>query len=230
MGLLRLAAGIAMLPLAWGAAASVPATLAAIGDAGAAEPVFWAGCGFLAFGAAWAFRLRPVRTYVLAHELTHALFGLLCGAKIGRLKVSANGGSVALSKSNMLITLSPYFFPFYAVLLAAAALAARLALGSLPCPPAWLFAAGFLWGFHFCFTLSSLAVRQPDIQEYGRVFSWTLVFAANAAFMALSLAAAGEVPLSVPASAAAGKALQACSAVLDAADAAAGWLSAAAGA
>lgn len=229
MGFLRFIAGVAMLPAAWGAAASVPAVFSAIGDAGTAGPVFWASCGFMAFGAAWAVRVRPVRAYVLAHELTHALFGILCGAKVGRLKVAASGGSVALSKSNMLITLSPYFFPFYAVLLSLAALCASLACGALPCPQAWLAGAGFLWGFHLCFTVSSLVVRQPDIQEYGRVFSWTLILAANAAFLAFSLAAAGQVPLSIPAVAAVGHAKQAYLAVRDAACAAAGMMSAAAG-
>ena len=31
---------------------------------------------------------RPIRTYVLGHELTHALWGLLMGARIGKIKVS----------------------------------------------------------------------------------------------------------------------------------------------
>ena len=43
----------------------------------------------------------PVRVYVLGHELTHALFGLLFGARVSNLKVGLSGGSVTLTKSNV---------------------------------------------------------------------------------------------------------------------------------
>lgn len=223
MGVLRLSAGIAMWPLAWSAWRAVAAVLGAVGMSGPAEPVAWAAAGFAAFSLVWVFAGRPVRAYVLAHELTHALFGILCGARVGKLEVAAHGGSVTLSKSNMLITLSPYFFPFYVFILALAALAARLAAGALPCPPAWLAAAGFLWGFHCHFTVAALATRQPDVIEYGRVFSWTLILLANAAFFAFSLAAAGSVPPSIPAKAALSGAAEAYSAVWRTATRAADW-------
>ena len=41
------------------------------------------------------------------------MWGLLFGARPSDVRVSASGGSVRLSKSNLLITLAPYFFPFY---------------------------------------------------------------------------------------------------------------------
>jgi hypothetical protein len=64
----------------------------------------------------WFFLPHPVKTYVVAHELTHALWGLLCGARVSHLRVSEGGGSVRLSKSNIVITLAPYFFPLYTIL------------------------------------------------------------------------------------------------------------------
>src|SRR5436309_12431241 len=39
---------------------------------------------------------KPMRLYVLGHELTHALWGWLMGAKVSGLKVSAKGGHVKL--------------------------------------------------------------------------------------------------------------------------------------
>ena len=94
--------------------------------------------------------------------------------------------------------LAPYVVPFYLGVLALAALGTRLAAGGVPCVPAWLAAAGFLWGFHACFTLDALFVRQPDVMEFGRVFSWTLIAFANALFLALALAAVSSVPLAGP--------------------------------
>ena len=50
---------------------------------------------------------------------------------------------------------------------------------SLPVPWLWMFAVGFTWCFHACFTIRSLMQTQPDVQEYGRVFSWTLILVCN---------------------------------------------------
>ena len=60
---------------------------------------------------------KPMSTYVFGHELTHALTGLLSGAQIKKFKVSANKGSVTLTKDNIFITLSPYFFPIYPIII-----------------------------------------------------------------------------------------------------------------
>ena len=49
----------------------------------------------------------------------------------------------------------------------------------LPVPWLWMFAVGFTWCFHACFTIRSLMQPQPDVQEYGRIFSWTLILVCN---------------------------------------------------
>lgn len=127
------------------------------------------------------------RIYVLGHELTHALWGLLFGAKVSGIKVRSSGGSVTLSKSNVWITLSPYFFPFWTAVVAFLALIIRCVMyfaypsAAFPVPWAWMFAVGFTWCFHVCFTLRSLMQTQPDIEEYGKVFSWTLILVCNVA-------------------------------------------------
>ena len=127
------------------------------------------------------------RLYVLGHELTHAVWGLAFGARVSNLKVRSTGGSVTLSKSNVWITLAPYFFPFWTAIVALAALVVRAIMyfacpeRLFPVPWLWMFAVGITWCFHVCFTIRSLMQRQPDIQEYGRVFSWTFIFVCNIA-------------------------------------------------
>ena len=53
----------------------------------------------------------PAIAYVSVHETTHALFGLLSGARVTRLRVSEEAGSVDVSRPNALNLLAPYFFP-----------------------------------------------------------------------------------------------------------------------
>jgi len=135
--------------------------------------------GFVAFFALLLVCPSPMRTYVLGHELTHALWGLAFGARVSNIKVAASGGSVMLSKSNVWITLAPYFFPFYTAVVALIALVVRIFVDPLPWPLAWIFAVGFTWCFHVHFTLHALFQRQPDVLEYGRLFSWAFIWIAN---------------------------------------------------
>lgn len=139
------------------------------------------GGGYFAWLLIYFFQPTPMRIYIFGHELTHALWGILFGARIHKIKVKADGGYVQLSKSNMLITLAPYFFPFYTML----ALLIRLAISFfLPMDNyafIWLAIVGFTWGFHFTFTIQSLLIRQPDVMEFGRLFSYVIIFLLNAA-------------------------------------------------
>ncbi|HBA85073.1 MAG TPA: hypothetical protein DCZ95_13355 [Verrucomicrobia bacterium] len=123
---------------------------------------------------------RPVRTYVLAHELTHALWGALMGARVARVKVSKKGGSVQLSKNNFLITLAPYFFPFYTVLAIAGYYLLSIFFDLRAYEPFWLGLIGLTWGFHLTFTVTMLLTHQPDIQENGWLFSYAVIYLFNA--------------------------------------------------
>ena len=121
----------------------------------------------------------PMKTYVLAHELTHALWGLAMGARVKRMKVSSGGGSVTLTKSNVLITLAPYFFPLYTILLLIVYLASAPVFDLHAYRPLWYALLGLTWAFHLVFTLHALRQRQPDILEHGRIFSWALIYLIN---------------------------------------------------
>ena len=182
--------GVLLLPMCWGVVrAFCDSVMASAGESGGitAESIALVG-GMAAFALCWMAVSHPVKTYVLGHELTHAIWGLLFGALPSKLRVSASGGSVNLTKSNMLITLAPYFFPFYTFLVIVVALITSAFIRPLPFLPLWMFAVGFTWAFHALFTLETLAQRQPDVKLYGRIFSWVFVFLANVALVLVFLA------------------------------------------
>ena len=187
---LRMILGVLLLPMCWGVVrAFCDSVMAAAGESGGitAESIALVG-GMAAFALCWMAVSHPVKTYVLGHELTHAIWGLLFGAMPSKLRVSASGGSVNLTKSNMLITLAPYFFPFYTFLVIVVALVTSAFVRPLPCLPLWMFAVGFTWAFHALFTLETLAQRQPDVKLYGRIFSWVFIFLANVVLILVFLA------------------------------------------
>ncbi len=192
---LRLIIGIVLLPACWGVVRTfVDSILVAGGASGlSAEALSLLG-GVAAFALCWMALSHPVRAYVLGHELTHAIWGLLFGAVPSKLRVSENGGSVSLTKSNMLITLAPYFFPFYTFVVIVAALVTYAFIRPLPFLPLWMFVVGFTWAFHVLFTIETLSQKQPDVKLYGRVFSWVFIFLANIAIVLVWLAA--TTPLS----------------------------------
>ena len=182
--------GVLLLPMCWGVVrAFCDSVMASAGESGGitAESIALVG-GMAAFALCWMAVSHPVKTYVLGHELTHAIWGLLFGALPSKLRVSASGVSVNLTKSNMLITLDPYFFPFYTFLVIVVALITSAFIRPLPFLPLWMFAVGFTWAFHALFTLETLAQRQPDVKLYGRIFSWVFIFLANVALVLVFLA------------------------------------------
>ncbi len=188
---LRMLLGVALLPMCWGVVrAFFDSVMAAAGESGGvtAESIALLG-GMLAFALCWMSVPHPVKTYVLGHELTHAIWGLLFGAMPSRLRVSESGGSVNLTKSNMLITLAPYFFPFYTFVVVVVAIITYAFIRPLPWLPLWMFMVGFTWAFHVLFTIETLAQRQPDVKLYGRIFSWVFIFLANVALVLVFLAA-----------------------------------------
>lgn len=197
-GFLRLLAGLALVPFCWGLVVVFSDSLQlSVGSSDwmSAEVLSLLG-GMVVFAVVWLVLPHPVRTYVLGHELTHALWGVMFGARPSRVRVSASGGSVRLTKSNVLITLAPYFFPFYTFVVIVLALVTAVFVRPLPCLPLWLFGVGVTWAFHILFTLETLFQRQPDVTLYGRVFSWVFIFIANLTVVLLWLAVMTPLGLS----------------------------------
>jgi len=185
--LLRFLTGAALLPLCVSVSLALLETLRSIQTSGAllSPETVWLLTGYFLWLAMWFFLPQPVRAYVVAHELTHALWAVLFGGSAKNLRVSAKGGSVSLSKTNIFITLAPYFFPLYTVIVILLYLLVRCFVNPMPLPLAWLFFVGLTWGFHVTFTVQSLMVTQPDIHEYGRLFSYVIIYLFNLAGVGL---------------------------------------------
>ena len=149
--------------------------------------------GIVLWAVIWIFLPPMTRTYVLGHELTHALWAMLFGGKASGLKVGERGGSVRVSKNNAWITLSPYFFPLYTFIVALVWLfSAWLVPAVKPYAPIFVFWVGMTWSFHLTFTLRFLAYNQPDVREHGRLFSYALIYALNVLSIGAALVAVGS--------------------------------------
>ena len=49
----------------------------------------------------------------------------------------------------------------------------------------WLGLIGFTWGFHVVFTVYMLSQPQPDVEEHGKFFSYSIIYLANLFFVSL---------------------------------------------
>lgn len=189
VGLLLIPLGMALSMTFWRALvilAQSPARLPML-------PAFACVSGIVLWAIIWLFLPPLTRTYVLGHELTHALWTLLFGGKASGLKVTERGGSVRVSKNNAWITLSPYFFPLYTFVVALIGmLSVWLFPPVRPYAPIFLFWIGLTWSFHITFTLRFLAFNQPDIREHGRLFSYALIYALNLLSIGAALTAVGS--------------------------------------
>ncbi len=178
---IKLLVAIALLPVCAGAALALARVLHATGGA----DLTW--IPFLGGAACWCvifFLLpRPMWIYVFGHELTHALWAWGFGGKVKRMKVTSAGGHVIVSKNNFLITLAPYFFPLYAVIIVAV-----FALGHF----LWNWQRflvyfdlllGAAYAFHVTLTFHTLQTRQTDITSQGWLFSAVIIFLGNVAVL-----------------------------------------------
>lgn len=154
-------------------------------------PAFWFfGMGFLMWLIWFLWLPRPVRLYVWGHEMTHALCVMMCGGKVKEFRVSETGGHVLTDRNNVLIALSPYFFPLYAVVGVLAFLISGLFVDLtrlIPLP--WgggvrplfglFYFIGLTWGFHLTFTVWMIARDQPDLKINGTFFSLMVIIFVN---------------------------------------------------
>jgi hypothetical protein len=177
---IKLLVGLFFLPLCWSMSLTVFHLLTS-SPAAASGWEDWAlpaGFGIAVLG--FFILPRPFRTYVLGHEMTHAVWGLLMGAKVGKMKVGKNGGHVMLSKSNFLISLAPYFFPFYTGLVILLWAVAGFFVDLMNYEVWKLALVGLTWGFHVTFTLYMLSQHQ-----HGRLFCFVMIYLINLIFVAL---------------------------------------------
>ena len=146
---------------------------------------FW--LGIIIYFIFQAIFFKPMRTYVFGHELTHALTGLLSGARIKKFKVSKNSGSVSLTKDNIFITLSPYFIPIYSLFIIIVYLFLAWFIDVKPFYSYYLFLSGIALAFHFALTFYAISIGQSDMKVYGVFFSLIIVCLINVVMVSIVL-------------------------------------------
>ncbi len=174
--------GVALIPALCAAALAIcdlfPALLTSSMPFIAPEPLAFAA-GYALWTVLFLFLPPAIKMYVWGHELTHALWGLMTGSKVGKIKVGDNGGYVNLTNPGIFTTLAPYFVPFYLVVVLLLRLVAGLFWDMEPYALWWLGLFGMAYGFHVTYTVRSLTERQPDIKEFGHVISYVLILLLN---------------------------------------------------
>ena len=125
-----------------------------------------------------AFR-KPLRPYLIGHELTHALWVVLFRGKVHEIRLSKQRGQIKATKRNTLIALAPYFFPLYTVLLILVYSIASLWIRFGNYRHFVVFAIGFTWSFHLLLNLFMLRRGQEDLRMSGSFFSLVLIFLFN---------------------------------------------------
>lgn len=188
--------GLMLVPVAW----VTTLTFFSLLSRSAEQDVVWSapqvvlfGWGLVAWVAAFWAGLRPRYLYVLGHELTHALFVLLSGGRIHDFRVTSDGGHVVTDKNNLLISLSPYFVPFWSLVAVAVygllgfacdlGEVQHLRLGewrlSLGMDAVLACLLGYTWGLHLTFTLWMVTRDQPDLRQNGTFFSLVFIYFVN---------------------------------------------------
>jgi hypothetical protein len=137
---------------------------------------------------------RPLRSYILAHELTHLLAAWMSGVRAGRLRVGAEGGSVEVAKSSWWIALAPYIIPFYTLLVLAIHAVASLRWDPVHWVRALPFVLGVSWSFHITFTVAALLQGQSDLHPYGWLGALPVILLGNLLLILLGLMAIAPLP------------------------------------
>jgi hypothetical protein len=168
---------IALLPVCAGAARALWLVLRSCGSA----DTTWVP--LLAGAACWVVIFvmlpKPMWLYVFGHEFTHALWTWLFGGQVKRMKVTGSGGQVVISKTNFLIALAPYFFPFYAVMVIAVFALGHLIWNWHSYLVFFHLAVGAAYAFHVTLTGHVLQTQQSDITGQGWLFSAVVIFLGN---------------------------------------------------
>jgi hypothetical protein len=130
---------------------------------------------------------KPMWAYVLGHELTHAVWAWMFGARVKRIKVTARGGHVVVTRTNSLIVLAPYFFPIYAAAVAIVFLIGRWIWGWSQHLVWFHLLVGVAYAFHLTLTWCILRTRQLDIVSQGYFFSAVVIWLGNASVLVVGI-------------------------------------------
>jgi len=170
--------GMLLLPVCLATAQALWRVLASASTADRFWPPLLAGA------ACWVVTFillpKPMWIYVLGHESTHAVWTWVFGGRVKKFKAASSGGHVVTTKSNFVITLAPYFFPFYAVLVVVVYVLGDLLWHWRAYKPWFHLLLGAAYAFHVTLTWQILKTRQSDITSQGYLFSGVVIFLGNA--------------------------------------------------
>ena len=169
-------------------------------------PLWFFCTGVVLWGIAFFGLPRPLYLYVLGHELTHVIFVYLCFGKVTSFKVDRTGGHIVTNRNNVLISLSPYFFPLYSTLVIlgfgiaglfvdlAAVHPNAILFGHVSFSWSWILflLIGFTWAFHFTFTAWMITKNQPDLKQNGTFFSLSVIYLINLLILSAFLVLASK--------------------------------------
>ncbi len=189
--------GILLVPICWISLESLCVLFRA------QKTSYWLSPEFVSFtlgSAFWLVLFFGARSrfmmwlYVAGHEITHAIFVLICRGNVSKIHISSGGGHILTNRNNFLISLSPYFFPFYtAIIIVIWAVLDWKIPGFAENNLNWLYGLiGFSWTFHITFTLWMIRRDQPDVDQNGRTFSFTVISLANILIIASLLIVASS--------------------------------------
>jgi hypothetical protein len=166
-----------LLPVCAGAASALWRVLRASGNADTIWVVFLSGAA--CWLVIYLMLPKPMWVYVFGHELTHALWTWLLGGRVRGFRASGKGGHVVVTKSNFLIALAPYFFPFYAALVVVVFIVGHFIWDWHPYVVWFHLLLGAAYAFHVTLTWHILKHHQSDISEQGYLFSAVVIFLGN---------------------------------------------------
>lgn len=126
------------------------------------------------------FIIQPIYLYVLGHEVVHVLATWMTGGRVVSFKIASSGGNVVTSKTNFFIELSPYFVPFYTIMLGIIfCVLDTMQTDIVYMPSIFVFLVGATMAFHFVMTSEAIRAQQSDIIRSGVIFSFVTIFIGN---------------------------------------------------
>lgn len=182
---LRFILGILLLPFTLGVSISLYRQLGGVHTINNYQLLFLYGIG--SYVVLHLVFYKPVFPYVFGHELMHAISTWISGGKVKSFKASSKGGEVKTSKSNSFISLSPYFFPLYTIIVALIYSVSSLFFDVGRYNLIFIFLIGFSFAFHVVITIDFLKTKQPDLIQTGYLLSLTLIYIVNFSILALIL-------------------------------------------
>jgi hypothetical protein len=122
---------------------------------------------------------KPIKLYVIGHELVHMLSAYLCGSTVKKVKITSSYGSVYVDKVNTFIALSPYFVPFYTIIVVFLWALVKYIVKINFSTEILSFFIGFTITFHLLLTIYAIYLGQQDFKISGWLFSIVVVFMIN---------------------------------------------------